>query len=69
MRDEYVGLMESAGFHEVTITDEMSVKWVAGDSTANAWAESLKIPYEEIEEVASSVVIIKRCGIKPKDGA
>ncbi|MFC1992907.1 arsenite methyltransferase [Chloroflexota bacterium] len=71
MRDEYVGLMGAAGFHEVRITDEtsMSIKWAADDSAANAFAERLRIPPEEIEEVASSVVSVRVCGVKPEDGA
>jgi len=67
MRDEYIEAIKAAGFQEVRIIDETSfpIECMANDPTAKAIIENLKIPPEEIKEVASSVVSIKVYGVKP----
>jgi SAM-dependent methyltransferase len=67
MKDEYIALMEDAGFEDVRIIGESSfpVVSMANDPTAKALIEDLKIPQEEVEEVANSVLSIKVCGVKP----
>jgi SAM-dependent methyltransferase len=67
MRDEYIGAIKAAGFHDVRIVDETSfpIECMANDPTAKAVIENLKIPPQKVEEVASSVISIKVYGIKP----
>jgi len=67
MRDEYIGAIKGAGFHDVRIVDETSfpIECMANDPTAKAVIENLKIPPQKVEEVASSVISIKVYGAKP----
>jgi hypothetical protein len=67
MRDEYIGAIKAAGFHDVRIIDEASfpIECMANDPTAKAIIGNSKIPLEEVEEVASSVISIKVYGVKP----
>jgi hypothetical protein len=67
MRDEYISAIEAAGFHEVSIIDEtpFPIECMANDPTAKALIESLNIPPQKVEEVASSVISIKVDGVKP----
>jgi SAM-dependent methyltransferase len=67
MRDEYLRAIEAAGFHDVRIIDEASfpIECMANDPTAKAIVENSKIPLEEVEEVASSVISLKVYGVKP----
>jgi len=64
-KDEYIGAMETAGFQETGVTDGASVKWIADDAAAKTFSESLKIPPEELEEIASSIISVRVHGIKP----
>jgi ubiquinone/menaquinone biosynthesis C-methylase UbiE len=67
MRDEYIGAIKAAGFQDVRIIDEASflIECMANDPTAKAIVENSKIPLEEVEEVASSVISLKVYGVKP----
>ncbi|TET16867.1 MAG: arsenite methyltransferase [Dehalococcoidia bacterium] len=67
IRDEYIEAIKAAGFQEVGIIDEASfpIECLANDPTAKAIIENLKIPPEEVKEVASSVTSIKVYGVKP----
>ena len=67
-RDEYIGDIKAAGFQEVNIVDEtlFPIECMANDHMAKAVIKDLKIPQEEIKEVAGSVASIKVCGIKGK---
>jgi len=67
MRGEYIKSIKAAGFQEVGIVDETSfpVECMANDPTAKAIIENLKIPIEEVKEVASSVISVKVYGVKP----
>ncbi len=65
MKDEYIRAIEAAGFHEVRIIDETPDTWISDDVAVREFAESLKIPPEELKEVAGSVVSIKVFGVKP----
>jgi len=64
-KDEYVGAIEAAGFQETGVIDEASVKWIGDDAAAKTFTESLKIPPEELKEIASSIISIRVHGIKP----
>ena len=65
LKDDYVAAIKAAGFQEIGVTDEMSVKWIGDDAAAQAFTESLKIPPEELEKIASSIISVKVHGIKP----
>jgi len=67
MRDEYIVAIKAAGFQEVGIIDETSfpIECMANDPTAKVLIENLKIPSEEVRQVASSVMSIKAYGVKP----
>jgi len=65
LKDEYIGAIEAAGFQEIGVTDEMSVKWIGDDAAAKTFTENLKIPPEELEEIANSIISVKVHGIKP----
>ncbi len=64
-RDEYLGAIKAAGFQETRIIDETPDNWASDDVAVREFAESLKIPPEELKEVASSVISVKVQGIKP----
>lgn len=61
MRDEYIGAIKTAGFQEVRVVDEATfpIEWLANDPTAQAIVKDSKIPLEEVQNVAGSVVSIK----------
>jgi len=67
MRDEYIDTIKAAGFQEVRVVDETSfpIEYMANDPTAKAIIENLRILPEKVKEVASSVISIKACGVKP----
>ena len=69
MRDEYISTIEAAGFHEVSIIDEtpFPIDCMTNDPTVKALIETLNIPPQKVEEVASSVISIKVDGVKPKE--
>jgi len=68
MRDEYLRLIGTAGFQEVRIMGEtpFPVECILNDPTAKALIKSLGIPPQKVEEVASSVISLKVCGVKPR---
>jgi len=67
MKDEYIGTIEAAGFRKVSIVDEISfpIECMANDLTARALIESLGIPPQKVEEVATLVITIKADRVKP----
>ncbi len=67
MRDEYVGAIKKAGFQEVRIVDEtpFPIESMANDPTAQAIIKDSRLPFEEIKDVANSVISIKVFGVKP----
>jgi len=69
MRDEYIGAVKAAGFHEIRIIDETSfpIECMANDPTAKAIIKDLRITPENLRELAGSVVSIRVCGVKPNE--
>jgi len=67
MRSEYIETIEVAGFQEVSILEETTfpIKFMLNDPTANAIVQSLRIPLQDLNEVAESVVSIKVRALKP----
>ena len=68
MRDDYLGMIKAAGFHEVTITSETSfpIDCIANDPTAQAIISNLEVSPEAITEIASSIVSVRVSAVKPK---
>ena len=64
-RNEYLGAIKAAGFQETRVIDETPDNWASDDVVVREFAESLKIPPEEVKKVANSVVSIKVYGVKP----
>jgi len=69
MKEEYIGAIKAAGFHEVSIIDEASfpIENMANDPTAKVVIRILKIPTEELTEAAGSVLSVKVYGVKPNE--
>ena len=67
IKDEYMRAIESAGFRECQIMEEVNfpLELVANDPTAEAISERLKLSPEEVKELASSVVSIRVSAFKP----
>ena len=66
-RDEYLKMMEAAGFRDVKVMEEtpFSVEFILNDPTVKAIIEESGIPSERVKEIAGSVVSIKVYGVKP----
>ncbi|WP_287583562.1 arsenite methyltransferase [Candidatus Borrarchaeum sp.] len=67
MKDEYLNLIQIAGFEEVNIIDETAfpAECVTNDPTVKRIIDELKIPLETVEDAINSAVSIKLNGIKP----
>ncbi|MCW4020374.1 MAG: arsenite methyltransferase [Candidatus Bathyarchaeota archaeon] len=67
LRDEYIRVIKAAGFEEVRIINEavFALNYTTNDQTAKATDESTKIPLEELENLANSVVSIMVHAVKP----
>lgn len=67
-KDEYLGTIREAGFQGVRIIDEtvFPIDCLVDDPTAKAIISMVKLPAEEIEKVAHSVVSIKVQARKPQ---
>ena len=66
-RDEYLKMMEAAGFRDVKVMEEtpFSVEFILNDPTAKTIIEESGIPSERVKELAGSVVSIKVSAAKP----
>ncbi len=66
IKNEYLDLIEKAGFHRVKVIDEshFPVELITNDPTADAIIKKSNISPEEIKGVGASVVSIKVSGIK-----
>jgi ubiquinone/menaquinone biosynthesis C-methylase UbiE len=67
MKDGYIEAIKAAGFQKVKIIDETSFpsECITNDPTAKSIIKNSKIPLEQIQEIANSIVSIKVYGIKP----
>ena len=65
-KEDYLGAIRNAGFHEVEILDEavFPIDCIANDPTAKAIINEMNIPPEMIKDIANSVLSIKVQGIK-----
>lgn len=66
-REEYLEAIRHAGFRKADIVDETSfpIEYLSSDPTAKAIIKKLKMRAEEIRDIASSILSVKVCGIKP----
>jgi arsenite methyltransferase len=66
-RDEYLKMMEAAGFQDVKVMEEtpFSVEFILNDPTTKTIIEESGFPSESIKEIAGSVVSIKVYATKP----
>jgi ubiquinone/menaquinone biosynthesis C-methylase UbiE len=69
MKDEYVKLIENAGFKEIKIINEthLPLETVLSDATAKAIMEELKLTKKSAEELVGSVASIKISAAKPQN--
>lgn len=69
MKDGYIETIRAAGFQEVRIIDETTfpLEWLVNDPMAQAIIKDSKIPFEEVQNVAGSVISINVRGVKPKE--
>ena len=67
LKDEYLQLIEKAGFVNVDIQKEVQfpVEVVIADPTAKAATEKLKISMEDVEKIVKSAASITVQGEKP----
>jgi len=67
MKDEYLNLIQMAGFQEVKMIDEtvFPTECVTNDPNVKRIIDELKIPLETVEDAINSAVSIKLNGIKP----
>jgi len=69
MKNEYVKLIENAGFKEVKIIEEtrLQAEMVLSDATAKAVMDDLKLTKKTAEEIVSLVASIKVSATKPSN--
>jgi SAM-dependent methyltransferase len=69
MKNEYLKLIENAGFREVKIIEEtrLPLEMVLSDSTAKAVMKELNLTRKSAEEIANSVASIKISATKPQN--
>jgi len=68
LKDEYIGMIEKAGFGKVTVMDKtvFPIDCVADDPEAKVAIDKLKLSSGEMDDIANSVLSVKVQGIKPK---
>lgn len=67
MKDEYLQLIEAAGFREVKVIEEkcFPIENMINDPTAQAIVKASKIPAEKIAKIGNAVASVNVCGVKP----
>jgi len=68
LKDEYLGVIEAAGFQDVTLIDEVAfpVDCMANDPIAQRTIEGLAMSPEEMKELGNSILSAKVSAVKPK---
>ena len=68
LKDDYLGVIKKAGFHEVEIVDQtvFPFEYIADDPTAKAVIDKIGAAQEDTMDFTNSVVSIKVQAIKPK---
>jgi len=67
MKDEYLSLIEEAGFQDVEILEgtRFPVEYMANDPTAKALAKKAKVPTKTVESIVDAIESVKVYGVKP----
>lgn len=67
LKHAYLEAIRSAGFQEVKIVDQtsFSIDYMLSDPTAQAIIGNMKVPTEEVRQIAGSVVSVKVQAFKP----
>jgi hypothetical protein len=67
LKDEYLETIKASGFQDISILKESAfpVELIISDPAAKAVIEGLKIPPEEVRQVAGSVLSVAVSAIKP----
>lgn len=67
MKDEYLNLIEEAGFQDVEILEgtRFPVEYMANDPTAKALVKKTKVPTKTVESIADAIESVKVYGVKP----
>jgi SAM-dependent methyltransferase len=67
LKDEYLKAVREAGFQDVKIVDETAfpAELMISDPTAKEIIKKLEMEPAKVGEIASSVISIKVCGVKP----
>jgi SAM-dependent methyltransferase len=67
LKDEYLRLMEAAGFRDVRIVEETSFSITEGnpDAQAKSIADEFDVPAEVVQETAGAIASVRVFGIKP----
>ena len=68
IKDEYLKVIQQAGFHEVEIKDEavFSIGSIFNDPTVETVINKIELTVEKMEDAINSVVSIKVQGMKPE---
>ncbi len=68
LKDDYLAAIKGAGFRKLKVVDETSfpIKEMVSDPLAKAIIESLEMPQDTVEQLASSVISLKVSAVKPK---
>ena len=66
IKEEYLELIEKAGFCEVRVIGEavFSVEFITSDPVVKTAIDDMNLPAEEVADIAASIVSIKVQGIK-----
>ena len=67
MKDEYIGIIESVGFEDITVLEETSfpIECITGDSTAPTIMKDSEVTPDMLGNSARSVVSVKVSATKP----
>ena len=67
LKEEYLRLMEAAGFHDVRIVEETSFSIAEGDPAvqAKSIADAFDVTADVVREAAGSIVSVRVSGVKP----
>jgi len=67
MKDEYLSLIQEAGFQDVEILEgtRFPVEYMANDPTAKALIKETKVPTKTAKSIADAIESVKVYGVKP----
>jgi arsenite methyltransferase len=68
LKEEYLGLIEKAGFENITVHDEgrYDLKWLIDDPAMKTFSQSLELSAAAMENIAQAVISLNVSGEKPR---